>query len=113
MINRQAPPTCTVIVMRTIYRVRQGGDSATDSAAAVLPFPPCRRPAKVADVALKLARCRTRRHRGYYLEQTRETVIGVLVRRGVAAKLAAMEADRFIQAVLCETARIQRAGEIA
>lgn len=81
--------------------------------AEVLPFPPSRRPAKVLDVAHKLAKCRTRRHRGYYLEQTRETVIGVLVRRGVAQELATKEAARFIQAVLAESAKLQRAGGAA
>lgn len=81
--------------------------------AEVLPFPPSRRPAKVLDVAQKLAKCRTRRHRSFYLEMTRETVIGVLTRRGVSEALAIKEADRFIQSVMAETARIQRAGESA
>ncbi|TPP07030.1 DUF6074 family protein [Rhizobium glycinendophyticum] len=113
MTIRQAPPTCAVIPMPTTERTRKDKHWATKDAAIVLPFPPSRRLAKVLDVAQKLAKCRTRRHRSYYAEQTRLTVIGVLTRRGVTEVLAIREADRFMQSVIAECARIHKTGETA
>ncbi len=109
MITQRASPTCTVVVMPDFDR----GHRQINEPAVVLPFPPSKRAAKVLDTAGKLAKCRTSRHRSHYLEMTRTTLIGVLTRRGVAETAAVREADRFLQAVMAESAKLRIAGGTA
>lgn len=78
--------------------------------AVVLPFPTHHDRARVADVASKLARIRTRRHAHYYCEQVAQGLDGKLRRKGVAEDQRKREVTRFWQAVTLEVVRLQRTG---
>lgn len=81
--------------------------------ARVLAFPLHRHREKVIDVALKLARTRTRRHATYYRDQVSNALEGRLARRGVDPDCRRRTIAQFWQAVAAELARQRRKGGAA
>lgn len=78
---------------------RRDHRNGSAGSADILIFPPSHQVAKVQEVAAKLHRCKTQRHRDYYTMQVSQAITNRLARLGIPIESRIREIEQFWQRV--------------